>query len=98
MNVINYYQWTFVQVTKEEAKKAYNRGSYIVMCPNKTMPFSCDAPTTRINKKFYSKIAMKNNIKPDFLNLCNVMQKAHCNEKTGKRLAFYVKANVTNLK
>jgi hypothetical protein len=51
MQVINYYNWTLVKVTREEAWKNFNRGSQIVMCPCNFPPFTDKAPTTFMNKR-----------------------------------------------
>lgn len=99
MQVINYYNWTLVKVTREEAWKNFNRGSQVVMCACNVPPFSDQAPTTFINKR-----ALKNMVhygkgdKAAFLDFCKKITACHCNRENGTHLKFFVRSNVTILK
>lgn len=99
MQVINYYDWTLVKVTKEEAWKSFNRGLQIVMTPSKTMPFSEKAPTTFMNKRCLKDMVHYGKAdKVAFFDFCRKIKVCSCNQERGKTLSFFVKAKRTNLK
>ena len=98
MNVIIYNDWTFVQVTKEAAQTAFNRGSQVAMCPNKSNLFSESAPTTLVSRKGLESMNKRNGTKTDFFAFCAMISKATCSREGGARLNYYIRAKVTNLK
>lgn len=71
----------WVRISKSEARKLYDRGEIICLCPCKLRPFT---------SRYYEFITEADRTeKKGFDELINSMEFYNCNSETGKYVSFY---------
>ena len=69
------------RISKIEARKWYNAGETICVCPNNLRP---DSP-------WFSGILVNSQQNGDFDKMCNAVSYYNCNSEAGRYLSFYLK-------